>query len=178
MKWTLVAALTVVLYSCGGSNEPQTKEEFIEAFENYEDSLMKNTDAQSDTKVGVQYAERCLEIAHKFPKDPEAPKYMDKAHMIFSNLGLHSRSVALADTIITMYPRYENRSMVLLSAATTYDMFIVPRKKDMVKKYYELLLKEDNKLPKKQREEIEFRLKNINLTFDELIELQSSKMKK
>src|SRR6218665_613772 len=158
MRLYIIALIGLCLASCG-EDKKVTKEDFVESFKQYEDSLKTNSTDITDTKKGVEYAEKCLEIAHKFPKDKDAPKYMDKAHMIFAGIGLHGRSVALADTIISMYPMYENRAMVLQSAATTYEM----------------LLKENPKMPIEQRKEIEYRLEHIDLSFDELIELQQSK---
>jgi len=176
MKLTLAVCTLLLLASCG-SDAPQSKEEFIESFKQYEDSIKKKGNDKLDfanQKDAIAYAERCLEIAHRFPKDEEAPEYFDKAHMILAGAGLHSRSGMLADTIITMYPKYKNRAMVLESAAVTYDMFILPRRKDKVKKYYELLLKDYPNLPKEQKENIQFRLDNIDLSFDELIEKQQT----
>ena len=174
MRLVFVLVVFASLASCGDSKK-ETKEDYVESIQEFEDSLKMANVNITDPKKGVQYAERCLEVAHKFPKSDEAPEYMDKAHMIFAGLGLHSRSANIADSIIKVYPRYKNRVMVLQSAATTYDMFLLPRKKEKVKEYYELILKENPKLPKEQREEIEFRLKNIDLTFEELIKLQSAK---
>ncbi len=175
MRYLVIVLFGLCMVSCGGENAIETKEEVVESFKQYEDSIKADGNALVDSKKGVEYAEKCLEIAHKFPKDKDAPKYMDKAHMIFAGLGLHGRSVALADSIILMYPMYENRAMVLQSAATTYDMLILPRKKDKVKKYYEMLLKENPKMPAEQRKDIEFRLEHIDLTFEELVELQQPK---
>lgn len=175
MRLLLIAFVTLSLVSCGENTKKVTKEDYVESFKQYEDSIKANPNQITDTKKGVEYAEKCLEIAHKFPKDKDAPKYMDKAHMIFAGLNLHARSASLADTIILMYPMYENRAMVLQSAATTYDMFLLPRKKDVIKKYYEMLLKENPKMPAEQRKDIEFRLEHIDLTFDELIKLQQTK---
>lgn len=178
MRYLVVFALfSWCLLSCNEEKKKVTKQDYVESFKAYEDSIKANETALVDSKKGVQYAEKCLEIAHKFPKDKDAPEYMDKAHMIFANMGLHGRSVALADSIILMYPLYKNRAMVLQSAATTYDMMILPRKKDKVKKYYEMLLKENPKMPAEQRKDIEFRLEHIDLTFEELVELQQQSKK-
>lgn len=177
MKYILFSFLFLGLVSCG-NDQPESKDEFVEEFKTFEDSLMQNSETQqgiTDQKTGIVYAEKCLEIAHKFPKDEDAPKYMDKAHMILSGLSLHSRSAAIADTIIMNYPLYKNRPMVLQSAATTYDMLILPRKKEKVKKYYEMLLKEVPDMPKDEKEQIELRLKYNDLSFDEFLEVQQQK---
>jgi len=155
----------------------QTKEEIVSDFKTYEDSLFNSQDGiatKEDMKSEMQYAERCLAMAHKFPKDEAAAKYMDKAHMTFAGMGLYGRSVMIADSIITFYPRYKNRAMVLESAASTYDMFILPRNKAKIKEYYELLLNENPKMPKEQRDQLEFRLENIDLTYKEMIGLQQT----
>jgi hypothetical protein len=73
------------------------------------------------------------------------------------------------DTLIRKYPAYKNRPMVLQSIASAYDMSIVPRRKDLVEKYYKLLLKENKDLPAEERESIQYRLDHIDLTFEELI---------
>lgn len=176
MKWVLLIVLGFSLWSCSGSgSKAETKEDVAAEFKAYEDSLFKSQNsiaAKQDMKGGMEYAERCMAMAHRYPKDKDAAKYMDKAHMTFASLGLYARSADIADSIITFYPRYENRAMVLESAASTYDMFIIPRNKDKVKKYYEMLLKENPKMPKEQRESLELRLKHIDLTYEEMISLQ------
>lgn len=177
MKYILFSFLFLGLVSCG-NDKPGTKEEFVAEFKTFEDSLMQNSDTQqglTDQKTGLAYAEKCLEIAHKFPNDEDAPKYMDKAHMILAGLSLHARSAAIADTIIMNYPMYKNRPMVLQSAASTYDMLILPRKKEKVRKYYEMLLKEVPDLPKEEKQQIEFRLRHNDLSFDDFLKLQQEK---
>jgi hypothetical protein len=177
MKYILFSFLFLGLVSCG-NDKPVTKDEFVDEFKVFEDSIMQNSETQqgiTNQKTGIVYAEKCLEIAHKFPKDEDAPKYMDKAHMILSGLSLHARSAAIADTIIMNYPLYKNRPMVLQSAATTYDMLILPRKKEKVKKYYEMLLKEVPDMLKEEKEQIELRLKYNDLSFDEFLKVQQEK---
>lgn len=134
----------------------------------FEDSL-KKTGMQYNQQTAVVYAEKCLSVTHRFPKSKEAPKFMDKAHIIFASANLHQRSVIIADSLIQMYPMYKNRAMVLESLAGAYDVFVVPRQKDKVKKYYEMLLKENPKMKAEQRKQIEDRLKYIDLTFDEYV---------
>lgn len=177
MRYLIVFALMACVVAC--SNEPKelTEATVIDSVKAFEDSLKTisiNVDALTDQKIGVAYAEKCLEVYHRFPKSKEAPKYLDKAHIIFASLGMHGRSVALADTLIMKYPMYDNRPMVLESLATAYDVYLQPRKKEKVEKYYKLLLKENPNLPKEKKEDIEFRLENINLSFEELIMKRTS----
>jgi hypothetical protein len=171
-KLLVLAVVSTMLIACG-PKKLETKEDYIAAVVEFEDSLKANAvdvNQLTDQAIGVSYAEKCLAVYRQFPKTKEAPRYLDKAHVIFASLGMHQRSVLLADTLIRNYPLYKNRPMVLESLATAYDIFLRPRNKEKVKMYYEMLLKEGTNLPAEQRENITFRLKNIDLSFEELID--------
>ncbi len=170
------------LFAC--SSEPATVESTVSEKEDvnitaavrevktFEDSLKKSSATgtlEYNQETAVVYAEKCLAVAHRFPKSKDAPKYMDKAHIIFASANLHQRSVIVADSLILMYPMYKNRAMVLESLAGAYDVFVIPRQKDKVKMYYEMLLKENPKMDAEQRKQIEERLKYVDLTFDEYV---------
>lgn len=163
--------------ACGGGGKSasveKTKEELIREVSAFEDSLKTHNVDPSSIEIATIYAEKCLLIYQKFPKSKEAPLYLDRAHMIFSSVGQHRTAVSYADTLIQKYPHYPNRPMVLQSIASAYDLFILPRRKDMVQKYYSILLKENKDLPAEERATIEKRLKYIDLTFEELISVQS-----
>lgn len=172
-KFAFIIAFFVV--SCGQSNDKptaKTAKDLVEEVKLYEDSIQKVASPKNSFKDGEEYAETCLAVYQQFPESKEAPIYLDKAHVILSSVGLHARAVLYADTLIQKYPKYRNRALVLESLATAYDLFLVPRKKDKVKYYYELLLQENPNMPSEQRKSIEFRLKNIDLTFDQLISIQ------
>lgn len=141
----------------------------VKAFEDSLKTRSQSGELEYDQQTAVAYAEKCLSIYHRFPKSEEAPKYLDKAHVIFASANLHQRSVVVADSLIMLYPTYKNRPMVLESLAGAYDVFVIPRQKDKVKKYYELLLQENPKMDPEQRKQIEKRLKYVDLTFDEYI---------
>ncbi|ASS50098.1 MAG: hypothetical protein A3D31_11050 [Candidatus Fluviicola riflensis] len=166
----LIAVLTAC--SSGEKNEAVTKESLVKEITLFEDSLKRNLVPSGSREVTIDYAEKCLAVYRNYPKSKEAPKYLDKAHVILSSNGLHGLAVLYADTLINKYPDYKNRPMVLQSMASAYDLFIIPRKKELVYKYYTMLLKENPDLPKEERENVQFRLDNIDKTFDELIELQ------
>lgn len=174
----LAAAGVIVLAACSGSGKHEkegvTEETLIESVRQFEDSLKTNTVDPANSAITVKYADKCLLVYRSFPKSAEAPKYLDKAHIILSGAGLHGLAVQYADTLIRKYPNYKNRLMVLQSLASAYDLFIMPRKKELVEKYYKLLLKENPNLPKEERETIQYRLDNIDLTFDELIAKQQA----
>jgi len=171
--------MTLAVSSCAESakeKEVVTVEQKEEQVKMLEDSLKKGLiDPRTQANVDVRYAESCLGVYRAARKSEKAPAYLDKAHMIYSSSGMHRLAVMYADTLIQQYPNYKNRPMVLLSLASAYDMFILPRRKDLVKKYYEMLLTENPDLPKDEADGYRFRLENIDKTYDELIDLQAQK---
>ena len=181
MKWLVVIAIGCSLAACSSNAENPEKSTgsniadlpgAVQEVKSFEDSLKKSSASGSleySQETAVIYAEKCLSVSHRFPKSKEAPKFMDKAHIIFASAGLHQRSVIIADSLIMRYPLYKNRAMVLESLAGAYDVFIIPRQKEKVKMYYELLLKENPKMNAEQRKQIEERLKYVDLTFDEYV---------
>jgi hypothetical protein len=182
MKWLIAIVLGISLVGCSSDSDKTVETKKEPKSENYTDAVkelkafedsLKNVSASGSLEysqeTAVVYAEKCLAITHRFPKSKDAPKYMDKAHIIFASSNLHQRSVIIADSLIMMYPMYKNRPMVLESLAGSYDVFVIPRQKDKVKKYYEMLLKESPDMDPAQRKQIENRLKYVDLTFDEYV---------
>ena len=181
MKFLSVIAIGLFLVSCSSNtgkeseiseSKVQDLPAAIRELKDFEDSLKKTSASgmlEYSQETAVIYAEKCLSITHRFPKSEEAPKYMDKAHIIIASANLHQRSVITGDSLILMYPMYKNRPMVLESLAGAYDVFVLPRQKDKVKMYYEMLLKENTKMNPEQRKQIEDRLKHVDLTFDEYV---------
>lgn len=182
MKTLFLTGMVLLVLGCASkegsekgaqqSGDKQTLEGAVKEVKTFEDSL-KSVSASGklefNQQVAVTYAEKCLNVYHRFPKTEEAPRYLDKAHIIFASVGLHQRSVILADSLIAMYPTYKNRAMVLESLAGAYDVFVIPRQKAKVQYYYEMLLKENPKMDAEQRKQIENRLKYVDLTFDEYV---------
>ena len=181
-KYLIVTTLIVLLTAaCGGNSseeaekKPVTKEGMIADIKQFEDSI-KQPSVQQTRAVSEDYADRCLAIYHAYPKSEEAPQYLDKAHMIYTGAGLHGRAVVYADTLIRKYPAYKNRPMVLQSLASTYDLFVLPRNTEKVKYYYNLLLEENPGMPEEEKENIRFRIAHADLTFEQLIELQTKEL--
>lgn len=177
-KLLITTGMLALLTACGGGagekkDGKPSQEELIQEVKLFEDSIKKRLVPEGNKTV-LSYSDKCLAVYRNYPKSKEAPAYLDKAHIILSGSGYHSLAVLYADTLIRKYPMYDNRAMVLQSLASAYDMFIIPRKKELVIKYYKLLLKENPKMSKEERENIEFRLEHIDKTFDQLIEMQLS----
>lgn len=171
MKILVPFALLLLATACSGHKitEKQQQETALKQMEQYEDSVKMLT---SKPDVAVQYADKCLAFYHRFPNSKEAPKYLDRAHMILTSAGMSQRAVLYADTLIRRYPKYDNRPMVLLSLATAYDMFLVPRDKQKAEKYYKMWLQENPHAPADQRSDIEYRLQFIDLSYNEMLNRQ------
>ncbi|MFT5780559.1 MAG: hypothetical protein ACI837_003521 [Crocinitomicaceae bacterium] len=153
--------------------------ELREGIKTLEDSLLRmsqdlgNVRKQLPNLTRHALIEKLLLLYRNYPKDKDAAACLDKVYSTYSSLNAHDLSLKFADTLLTNYPKYDNRPALLRNLATDYDVFIKPRDKEKVKYYYNLLLKENPNLPQEARDEIKFRLDHIDLTFEELIVMQA-----
>ena len=125
-----------------------------------------------DTLMINRLKSKLVNFYQTFPENEYAPEYLDKLHMLAIGQRDYETGMRYADTLIKNYKDYINRPMILESMANAYDMFIQPRDISKVQEYNNLLLKENPKMDEEKREEIEFRMKHIDLTMDQLIDLQ------
>ena len=161
-----------VATSCGSQNV--SDQEMLNRIEQKEKSIK---DISIDLRPGQlipisesdELVDLLLDYYHTYPKSNQAPVCLVKIHMIYSSTKRYPLSVNYGDTLLKEYPSYINRAMIVESMAVTYDIFILPRNKQKVRFYNELLLKENPNLPLDKREEIEFKLENLDLTLEEMI---------
>jgi hypothetical protein len=181
--WIVLMLLTATITACGGKEkevaegDKPSKEELIEKITYMEDSLKGLTAELKEIKqipnlTRMELINRLLDFYHYYPEDKFAPECLDKVHMTYSGMGVYVRAVEYADTLLEKYPDYVNRSLVLESQGSSYDIFIQPRDSAKVRYYYELLLKENPKMDKAKRNGIKDRLKYNHLNFDEYIDKQ------
>ncbi len=140
-------------------------------------SLSLQLGEKIDTSMVNRLKDKLIDFYRSFPENEYAPEYLDKLHMLAIGQRDYENGVRYADTLLNNYKDYVNRPMILESMANAYDMFIQPRDISKVKKYNTMLLKENPKMDKEKRAEIEFRMKHIDLTIDQLIDLQMETMK-
>jgi hypothetical protein len=161
------------LLSCSDSATHQTdKENLKERITTYEDSLAK---LQNDPKKAVQITSlaqielinRLLAYSRAFPKDTFSADCLFKTHMIYEHLRAPREARAYGDTLLSRFPQFKNRLLVYESLGSSYDIN-EPRDTAMVRKYYDLLLKEP-KVPAQKKKDIKARLANLDLTFEEYI---------
>jgi len=188
----LVVAFVGLLTSCGDA-EKETKKgdgkfystEVPKAdvlrvgIKQLEDSLMKisemepKVDKTVTNLVQQAYLEKLKLMYQAYPKDKDAAASLGKVYMMYSGMGIPDLSVKYADTLIEKYPKYPERWLALQSNAVYYDMEVVPRDKEKVRFYWEKLINEYPDIDPEIIEMANSRLKNIDLTFEELIKQQN-----
>lgn len=161
------------LVSCGESPEHKTKKENLrEGITAYEDSLANlQKDPQKAAKITslaqIELINRLLAYSRAFPADTFSADCLFKTHMIYEHLRAPREARAYGDTLLQRFPNYKNRILVIESMGSSYDIN-EPRDTAMVRKYYNLLLKEP-KMPAQKKKDIKARLAKLDLTFEQYI---------
>ncbi len=181
MKYLILLITFSFLSSCNSPKEEGKDESNNESAEVLLEQIKEKEDLISDlskdlrpgmktpTVMSEELVDLLLTFYHTFPDNASAPVCLDKVHMVYSAKRQYQKSADYGDTLLNNYPKYINRPMILESMATTYDIFIEPRDTSKVRYYNELLLKEDKEMSQEKREEILFKLNNLDLTLDEMI---------
>ena len=172
-----IKVLSIVLgifitISCDSHNA--NNELMLEKIEKKEQSIKQiSIDLKPGQVIPMSESDELVELLlsyyESFPNSIEAPLCLDKIHMIYSSTKRYPLSIKYGDILLDEYPNYINRTMIIESMSVTYDIFILPRNIEKIRYYNELLLKENPELPEEKREEIEFKLENLDLTLEELI---------
>ena len=82
--------------------------------------------------------------------------YLDKLQQLYIQEKKYALSLIWTDTLLTYFPNYKQKAVLLLNAGTTAELFLKDRKK--MKYYYNRLLTEHPKLKKEVVEMVKFRL--------------------
>ncbi len=90
-------------------------------------------------------------------KNVAASIYLDKLQQLYLQERKYALSIAWTDTLLKHYPFYKQKAALLLSAATTAEIYLKDQTK--MRYYYGRLLREHPKLKKEVIEMVEFRLK-------------------
>ncbi len=103
MKKTLVIiAASLLMIACG-----QDREKEIKNIEQHEIEL-STIDISSDDSAAVEMVSLYRQFAADFPDDSLAPAYMQRAAEISINIGQTDQAIDLLDSIITLYPAFED----------------------------------------------------------------------
>jgi outer membrane protein assembly factor BamD (BamD/ComL family) len=163
----------LILAACQDSPEKQSKKtELRNRITSYEDSLATlqkdpKKAAQITSLAQIELINRLKAYSQAFPKDTFSADCLFKTHMIYEQLGAPLEARAYADTLLERFPNYKNRSLLLESLASSYDMNM-PRDTTKVRYYFNLLLQEPT-TTKEQKMDIKKRLAQLALTFEQYI---------
>lgn len=174
MRYGSLIALLCIATACG-SGGPSTDQEMTKWMSSYEDSLKKSGQQPDQFREVKQISERyiagLLLYAENYPKAEKTAECLDKAHMMLTGIGKNEEAAKWGEKIITDFPDYVNRPMVLESVASAYDISIQPRDSVKVRRYYELLLNENPAMEAEKKDGIQRRLLMNHLPFDRYLEL-------
>ena len=90
-------------------------------------------------------------------KNELSPEYLDKLQQLYLQEKKYGLSLTWTDTLLKHYPFYKQKAALLLSAATTAEIYL--KDQTRMRYYYGRLLREHPKLKKEVVDMVEFRLK-------------------
>ena len=175
MKLLLFISVVLVFIGCNRSEFSEKKT--VVGFTNYE-RVEKKIVLLEDT---LQYAYRLLmnnevdtlpfksihmlenEYKHAFvlgSNKRSTALYLDKLQQLYLQEKKYALSLNWTDTLLHYFPNYDQKATLLLSAATTAELYLKDQKK--TEYYYYRLLNEHPKLKPEVVEMVKFRLKNFN----------------
>ena len=99
---TLIAGIAL-LAAC---NTPDREKEINNIAEH--EQMLSAIDVSSDDNAAIELLGLYRKFAADFPEDSLAPTYMTKAADLCINLGKSEDAVALLDSVISLYPGYED----------------------------------------------------------------------
>lgn len=185
MKKIVFAIITLsVLAACGDATE-NTKIEVpaVVSADNMLENLKKIDDSISNVitnaikeqkKVPVAAYQKAIEqhlaFYNAYATDERAAESLDKAQSFYTQLKAEDKARIWRDTIIYNFKGYKNRPRVLETQGFSYDYDNYQPEK--MKFYYTMLLEDYPNMDSVKREEVQFRLDHIDLSFEELIELR------
>ena len=162
-----------IFTACQSASEKQSKKTALrERITSFEDSLLQlQKDPKKAAKITslaqIELINRLNAYSRAFPKDTFSADCLFKTHMIYENLRAPREARAYGDTLLQRFPNYKNRSLLLESLASSFDINL-PRDTTKVRYYFNLLMKEPGVSAQKKKD-IKKRLAQLELTFEEYI---------
>lgn len=173
----VIAGLALIACSSEETQKTETSKESLKRqIKEMDDSLkglykqmMSNPDFQFPTLAINEAIYRNLAYYKRFPKDAYSAACLDKVQQLYMQQKRYYMSLNYTDSLLLKYPNYPKKPELLLNAGSTGEMM---QDTAIIRKYYSKLLNDCPNITAETKEMVEFRLKNLKLSFDELIELQ------
>ncbi|MBI2257839.1 MAG: hypothetical protein HYU67_02960 [Flavobacteriia bacterium] len=177
----------LLLFSCNNDNKLDKKKVKIitpssiktdikstdDTLQHYYKLLMENKIEQIHPNHFINATQNYLLFYRKYPNDSFAPVCLDKAQQLYTQQKKYALALKYTDTLLKHYPNYKDNPTLLVNAGSICDAILNDRKKTQY--YYQKLITQYPSIDKETKEMVEFRLKHIDLSFDEMIKLQSKK---
>lgn len=185
MKYfTLCLLVASILTSCGDKTESTTSEDEVTAEElkssikEIDDSLlmltkkkMKNPDFKIDRLVYHEGINRNKNFFEKFPEDEYAETALHKIASLYFQLQIEGEAAKWRDSILLHYPNTESKITLLEMQMSYYDYD--NHNKEKLEFYLNELLSLEN-LSEEKKQDYEFRLKHIDKSHSELMNLHNN----
>lgn len=179
-KLLFLIAIGIIFTACSGAekaeNQVPTQKELKAEITEINDSLQvlyRNTMEQSNFSFPKEILDTAIDLHLQFyrlyPKEAYAAECLDKVQQLYMQKKAYVLALKYADTLLVKYPKYPNRATLLLNAGSTGEII---HDTTVIRKYYTQLLREFPNINAETREMVEFRLAHLDLTFDQLVELQ------
>lgn len=163
-----------------GCSQDRSQEGLKSAITEKENALKnlapEDDDLETRAAMRQELIDALLDYYHTYPKDDYSPECLDKVHFVYTAMRKFASAARYGDTLLMNYPDYVNREMVIESQYNTYDMFITPRDVEKVEYYLNMWLKEYPDMDKDRRAEIEYRLKYIDLTIEQIMDMKMTEL--
>ena len=181
--YSLIIGLVLVLNACGGEKKKSLIEEEVTVerlkaeIKEIDDSLsvlikrrIEEDDFKIDRLVYHEGINRSVKFFETFPEDEFAPYALEKVASLYDALQISQKSAEWRDSIIINYPDFDRRLDILELQKAHYDNFD-NHEPEKIEEVINLMLQMD--LPNDKREDLEFRLKHIDLNFMDIVRLRN-----
>lgn len=184
--FTVCTVLATLLTSCGdksNSQDPSPSNELTvnglkQSIKEIDDSLsrltkkkMKNPDFKIDRLVYHEAINRNKRFFEEFSEHEYAETALEKIASIYFQLQIEGEAAKWRDSILVHYPNSDKKIGLLEMQMSYYDFN--NHNKERLEYYINELLSLDN-LSEQQRQDYEFRLKHIDKSHSELMELHNN----
>lgn len=110
-----------LMVACGSKNEVPERDVLVDSIEVMEQGLM-NASVNTDLEKANQMIALYDLFANNYPDDSLAPIYMMRSAEIEINTGSYEAGIATLDSIMNLYPGYEELPICQFMKGTAYEM--------------------------------------------------------
>lgn len=114
-KTAIVLVAAVLMAACGADREKE-----IKTISDHEVAL-STIDISMDDSEAVEMLELYRQFAADFPEDSLTPGYLMRAADLCINIGQTEQAISLIDTVLTLYPGYEDIAGCYFMKGYAYD---------------------------------------------------------